>query len=108
QSPPATGVDPATAPDGAGPATPFGVVDGAAATPEALVVATGPVTAGADWLAVAESAEPEGSRALDAAAAVWLFAAGIVLARPAVVAPTPSINAASDQFDNRRTRRSPL
>jgi hypothetical protein len=66
------------------------------------------VTAGADWLAVAESAEPEGSRALDAAAAVWLFAAGIVLARPAVVAPTPSSNAASDQFDNRRTRRSPL
>jgi len=74
-----------------------------ATTPEALVVATGFVTLGEDWPPTAEVADPEAE-----AATVLLVVVGMVRARPAVVAPTPTSKAASVQFDIRRTRRSPL
>jgi len=74
-------------------------------TPEALVVATGLLSAGEDWWPVAEDdpAVPEFP-----AVTVLVVPVGIVRARPAVVAPTPTKRAANVQLDSRLTRLSPV
>jgi hypothetical protein len=72
-------------------------------TPDALVVATGVLTDGACWAPIVLVTFPE---LVTAVAPV--VAAGTVRASTPVVAPTPTTNAASDQFDNRRIRLSPL
>jgi hypothetical protein len=76
-----------------------------AETPEALEVATGLVTFGEDWLPVVDEVVVDLGVAT---ATVLLVVAGMVRARAAVVAPTPTTKAASDQFDSRLRRWSPL
>jgi len=69
------------------------------------VVATGPVSVGAAWFGDVDEAVTDPA---EAAVTVPVFAAGIVLARAAVVAPTPSTSVANDQFERRLTRRRPF
>jgi hypothetical protein len=77
----------------------------AVVTPEALEVATGLVMFGEDWLFVDNEVAADNGAA---AVAVVVVDAGMVRARAAVVAPTPTTKAASDQLDIRLTRWSPL
>jgi len=74
-------------------------------TPEALVVATGPVSVGEVWLVDVDEPVTEPGEAV---VTVPVVVTGIVLARAAVAVPTPSTSAASDQFETRLTWRSPL
>jgi hypothetical protein len=74
-------------------------------TPDALVVATGAWTDGACW-----ATPPTVLVTVPGlvTAVVPAVAGGTVRASAPVVAPTPTTSAASDQFDNRRMRLSPL
>jgi len=77
----------------------------AVVTPEALVVATGPASVGEAWLVDVDEPVTELG---EGAVTVPVVTTGTVPARAAVAVPTPSTSAASDQFERRLTRRSPL
>jgi len=76
----------------------------AVVTPEALVVATGPVRVGAWPVDVDEPVDEPASKLGVVDVTVPVVPTGMVLASAAVDAPTPTTSAASDQLDRRLTR----